>query len=508
MSATAAFLLSCHSNILGVVQKVDIKEVTSDADKAAIEEVEPNNKDKKVYEAKNDPDVLYAVNDDDEKKTCTAILKKDNSTVYGSIGSDKVGGTPEWTVNKIGSIKADEEIKNLTLDSWDENTAIEKTTNAPDLDDFKAINVDSEAKVENLKFIPENKIYDDSARTVYATKESKKAFKEVKNNELYVSNKDTWVDLVGKIMDPPAFHLGTGVGNFTIETKDKDDQWQAFAGDINDTVGKSIGEGSSIAVRMSFKPNENNKYYSEGSTEVEVYPLSKFGEHVLKLCDDDFDENTAKNGFAKHYGKLLNICVSEYSKLSDDDKDQEEVEINDQTLTPKSLLSYYSRLYMLYAAVRDLCEKKNDANPSSCTEKDILESKSLSSEDKQYLINMIYANYDKLDDLYGDEVKAAAASVKDDLIKSIENISSSDSDNSSKGNSSGGSSSGSNGSSGSRSSVGSSGGGYYSGGGGGYYSSGRSSAAIKTGSESLSMLLSSFGLSSGALFSFRKRKND
>ena len=162
-----------------------------------------------------------------------------------------------------------------------------------------------------------------------------------------------------------------------------------------------------------------------------------------------------------------------------------------------------SSAYVLSASVSNLCEKKYGTSTKEA-ENNILNSISngtLSSEDKQYLLAMIQKNYDDFDDSYGKDIKTVVSPYIDDLKKTIQDGSAdgkggSDdkggSDSKDKGGSGGSGSKGSGSSSRSGSSSGRSG----------------SSASIKTGSESLLLLFSSLGLSSGTLLSLRKRKND
>ena len=452
MSATAAFLMSCSSNIIATVQKVDFSPAaTTGEQKAKIDAVEKNNGGE-VFTAKDDPSVWYAKND--SNKHCTAIVTKDQSTVYGTLGSSGVEGEQDWIVNKIGAIPPEDGIKSVTLDSWDEQTAIAKGTDAPDLEDFTAVNVSSGENVDNLKFIPSNKTYDGYTKEVHATKTQKNALSNIPD-ELYFSSKGSWLSVINSKVDK----LAKDTGIITLEMKTEDGKYEAIDRDMATNI-KDI-----TPIKWSYQPNDNNTYYSKESKEVVAYPLSKFSDHILELCGSDQEKEDTGNGYAAEWEKILRQCTTEYAKLNDDQKTLEEVNLvvnGESTLSsPNNVMVAYATSYVLSAAVRDLCEKKNDENPSSCTEKDILTSideKKLSSDDKQYLINMISANYDRLDDLFGNDVKVAAKSSVDNLKKSIEEIpangdsGSNDSENSGskdKSNGSDGSSGGSGSSSGS-----------------------------------------------------------
>jgi uncharacterized membrane protein YgcG len=456
----------------------------------------------KVYKADKDGNksVLYAELGSKSdlpvspRKDCTAVIMKNNATLYGSLGSTSVGGSPK--MNVIGAYFKDTPvIDNLTLDSWDEVTEIEPTLD-PGLKKFKILNLDKGYEIdqnkngmpEKLFSSPDKSVYDAKSKTWLGSSVSVSPCKRDLSNGLYASSKDTWNDLIKANFEDIAINTG--------DIK-KD-------GDALD-YQMSINVKQPTTMTLSYTPADRNRYYSKiDSLKVNLYPLSQFSDHILELCKDKMVPEGAENGYADQWKAVLTACKDEYAKLSDNAKETKEVNLtiagNTVICTPTEVLNTYLSNYVLSSAVRDLCEYKNNENPSTpYTEKAILESidsKKLSSEDKQYLLEKISANYDKLGDGFGEEFEKFAKSPVDALVTEIKDVPADDSskNNEDKKNSDG-SSSGSSGSSSGSSSSGSSG-----------KSSPGKSSSIKTGSESLLMLVSSFGLSSGALLSLRKKK--
>ena len=164
-----------------------------------------------------------------------------------------------------------------------------------------------------------------------------------------------------------------------LETKNADGGYEATDRDLPADIKDKT------QITWSYKPNEGNTYYLAESKEVIAYPLSKFSDHILELCGSDKEQEDTGNGYAVQWEKILKQCVTEFAKLTNDAKISEEVDfiINGQHVlaSPNDVLSTYATSYVLSSAVKDLCEKKNDKNPSSCTEKDIL----TSIEEKKFM---------------------------------------------------------------------------------------------------------------------------
>ena len=484
MSATAAFLMSCNSNILGIVQKVDVSsysDISAD-DEASLKKVKSDfdKKTDNVYKDKSDSknSVLYVetgtISDEDKRKAGTAVVKQDGATVKAAIGAPSKGGSPSLTVNKIG---ATSDVKNLTLDSWDEKTKIEAAgTLKPD--ELKVVNLSADASKKasnftgNLPFAPDKSVYDSKNGILLASTSQKSPFAvDLSKGNLYASTKDNWAEIIKVVVNNTA--LNTGTLDMTA------------GGSKVDPQQKTMSVSEATNVQITYKPkNEDETYFSTVTDQqVILYPLSQFGSQVDKLTNnaDAADTITAcKN--------KLDNCVAEYKKLTSTAKTASEVEYTvdkkTKTCTPKDWLGSLATQYVLAASVKDLYEAKNGAMTEDAI-LDAIAANKLSSEDKQYLLSMIQKNYDDLDNLYSKEVKDAASTSVADLKKQIQD-----------GSSSGGSSKGSGSSSGSSSKSGS--------------SSGKSgsSSSIKTGSDSLFVLFSSLGLSSGTLLSLRKRKGD
>jgi hypothetical protein len=542
MSATAAFLMSCNSNVNGIVQVVGISSYNVPEDQLEnLKKVVGNDKfnENKVYTADKDDkkSVLYAVTDDQNTPgKCTAVVMENDATVYASIGSTTVNGSPKYNVDiiKDGTSKS---ATSLSIDSWDENSKINSGT-------YDASKTIPNLKLMNLKKMPE--IYEDGSTsliefdpnylvynegTLWATKEQKSPIvSNIKNNDvLYVFSDEFWSDLINDNFD----NLAIKTGKFKINGESVDLQM---------TV--NIKDPTFIKLSYIPKDENNNKktYYKEvENLGINLCPLSKFSDNILELCKDKIVASDADNGYADQWKEILKTCISEYSKLSDKAKETKEVNFKDHDInivcTPTDVLNKCLSAYVLSAAARDLCEYKNDSEKpyTPYTEKDILDSINygkLSSDDKQYLLAMISATHTKMDDEFGGDIKTFAEPLVKELKEIIgnpeeqdpsdpgeknpsnpgktedgpgnteeqdpnsskekektdlennpkENGSTEDEQKDKKGsNSSNVSSSSSSGTS-------------------------NKSPSIKTGSESLLMLLSSFGLSSGVLLSLRKKK--
>lgn len=475
ISASVAFLMSYHSNVLGIVQKVDRAQVSglSSADVEALKKIvgDKFNKDK-VYKDKSDSanSVFYAEtsekSDDKPITDCVAVVLQDGATVMASLGASSTGGTP---VSKVNKIVAPEGVKisDLVIDSWDEETPIDGDSIKGMLKHFIVTNLKNapekkdDGTTSKLPFIPKNTVFYDGS--FFATSEQGSAF--VKgiangNGKLFASSNDTWSLWLANIL----YKAPQATGSVKVDGKTPPE-------------GKISITQSPTNISLSYEPNADNSYFKKETISIELYPLSSFYSVVQELCR----KNTGDNNVVDLSKKNLETCVDEYLKLTTAAKTSPEIVIGNQTVSPKDLLGDYSSGYVLSAAIKDLCSqypsssRTLDSALTAFYKGDLI----LSAAEKSYLLSRIDAYYASLEKEFGAEIKNAAESSITDLKKIVNSLPSSPT-NTPKNTTPSTSTS----------------------------KTPTTSAKIKTGSESLLLLLSSFGLSSGTLLTLRKRRDD
>jgi uncharacterized membrane protein YgcG len=339
------------------------------------------------------------------------------------------------------------------------------------------------------------------------------------------------------------YTLGNILGNIFEDLAIKTGTFKKDGADVDSqkALSEKLNINQPTTITLSYEPNPENRYYNkiDALKKIHLYPLSKFSDSVVEQSKITIKED-ATEGFAAQWEKIYKTCLNEYSNLLDDAKTAKEVifTVDEKTsvISPQEVLKKFLSAYVLTSAAKELYDFKKDKGytGSEKTILDLIYDKELSEEDKNYLFVMIDQKYYTLNDKLATDVrdsfdKSLTAELKKQINAEKEPEESSKPEESqpeesqpeesqpeesqpeesqpeektdpekkkdpeekknSEGSSNGSSNSSSGGSSG-RSS--------------GSSSSNRSSS-IRTGSDSLLMLISSFGLSSGALLSLRKKK--